>query len=65
MLFRRLFLGNVGSDLSDRISTQTDTYLMSNDGRRRKNLAGDNLIYGGGQVPTSATTFSRPTAHKS
>ena len=35
-----------GSELSDRFSTQTDGYLMSNDGRRRKNLAGDNLIDG-------------------
>ena len=32
--------------MSDRFSTQTDGYLMSSDGRRRKNLSGDNSIYG-------------------
>ena len=39
------FSGIGGAELNDRLSTQTDSYLMSSDGRRRKNLGGDNLIY--------------------
>jgi hypothetical protein len=39
------FQGIGGAELNDRLSTQTDSYLMSSDGRRRKNLGGDNSIY--------------------
>jgi hypothetical protein len=41
-----VFTGMGAAEQPDRHASQTDGYMMSTDGRKRKNLSGDSFVYG-------------------